>query len=89
MKAKLYNKLPQSLIKKIPKGKQVVFRLCDIKEDHDNPGEFLIPLNKNLPPTDEIYNPETDEFIPIAYVTGVSANGQARFGQILFQKVNG
>ena len=33
MKAKLYNKLPQSLIKKIPKGKTVVFRLCNIRED--------------------------------------------------------
>ena len=89
MKAKLYNKLPQSLIKKIPKGKTVVFRLCNIKEDFDNPGQFLIPLNKNLAPTDEIYNPENDEFIPIAYITGVTANGKAKFGQILFQKVNG
>lgn len=89
MKAKLYNKIPQSLIKKIPKGKTVVFRLSNIKEDYDNPGQFLIPLNKNLPPTDEIYNPESDEFLPIAYITGVSANGEAKFGQILFQKVNG
>ena len=89
MKANLYNQIPDSLVRKIPRGQTVVYRLTDIKPDPFNEGEYLIPLNKNVPSTDQTYDPTTDNYIPIAYITGVEANGEAKFGNIFFQKVNG
>ena len=89
MKANLYNQIPDKLVRKIPRGETVVYRLTDIKPDPDNEGEYLIPLNKNVPATDQTYDPVTDSYIPIAYITGVEANGEAKFGNIFFQKVNG
>ena len=89
MKANLYNQIPDELVRKIPRGETVVYRLTDIKPDPYNEGEYLIPLNKNVPATDQTYDPVTDSYIPIAYITGVEANGEAKFGNIFFQKVNG
>ena len=89
MKANLYNQIPDELVRKIPRGETVVYRLTDIKPDPYNEGEYLIPLNKNVPATDQTYDPVTDGYIPIAYITGVEANGEAKFGNIFFQKVNG
>jgi hypothetical protein len=89
MKANLYNQIPDKLVRKIPRGQTIVYRLTDMKPDPDNDGEYLIPLNKNVPATDQTYDPVTDSYIPIAYITGVEANGEAKFGNIFFQKVNG
>jgi len=86
MKAELYNKYSKELVRKIPRGSTVMYKLADIKPDPDNEGRFLIPAYQNVPSTDEIYDPNTDEYLPIAYITNVKADGEAILGEINFTR---
>ena len=89
MKAELYNNYSKELIKKIPRGANVMYKLSDIKPDPDNEGKFLIPAYQNVPSTDEIYDPITDEYVQIAYIQNVRADGEAVFGEINFTRAGG
>lgn len=89
MKAELYNNYSKELIKKIPRGSTVMYKLTDIQPDPDNDGKFLIPAYRNVPSTDEIYDPIADDYVQIAYITNVRADGEAIFGEINFTRAGG
>ena len=89
MKADLYNKFTKNLIRKIPKGQIVTYRLLNLQPDPYNEGRLQIPLYKGIPPTDEVYDEENDVFIPIAYIDKVLADGEAQYGEIGFERGNG
>lgn len=89
MKAELYNNYSKELIKKIPRGSTVMYKLSDIQPDPDNEGRFLIPAYRNVPSTDEIYDPVSDDYVQIAYITNVKADGEAVLGEINFTRMGG
>ena len=48
----------------------------------------LIPRFDGPPCTDEIYDKKTDKYYRIAYIENVLPNGEAVFGEVLFESVN-
>lgn len=66
-----------------------MYKLSDIQPDPDNEGRFLIPAYRNVPSTDEIYDPVSDDYVQIAYITNVKADGEAVLGEINFTRMGG
>ena len=87
MKAEYFNKIPDRL-KKTLTDDMVVYSLINIKDDPYNPGKKIIPRMECLPCTEEIYDKETGKHIPIATIDRVKTNGEAVFGDIIFESIN-
>jgi ribosomal protein L20 len=85
-KTKLFNDISPELINKtkLKPGQQVVYRVHGITPDPMNPGKWAIPSSKNVPPTDQIWDPIKEEYIEIAAVRSVSPDGNHTFHDIYF-----
>ncbi len=87
MKAKLFNNHPNQ--KKLTE--KVRYQVLGIRKDLNNRNRFIIPVNKNVPCTDQIVVDVDGNLEPfyIGYLIGETADGEAKFGQIDFMVGNG
>jgi hypothetical protein len=53
-----------------------------------DPSRMAIPTYKNIPPIDQIWDKEKDEYVDIAAVKSADAEGNHTFHEILFTKSN-
>ena len=87
-KTKLYNNLSDKLIQKtkLKKGETVTYRLYGITKAPMDPSRLAIPMYKNVPPIDQIWDEDKQEYVDIAAVKSVDAEGNHTFHEILFSK---
>lgn len=85
-KTNLYNGVSESLVKKtmLKPGEQVVYRLYNMQKNPMNPEKIAIPSAKNVPPVDTIWDEEKGEYIDIACIKSVDAQGNHNFQEIFF-----
>jgi hypothetical protein len=85
-KTKLYNNLPDKLLKKmlLKPGEKVVYKLYNITSAPMDPTRLAIPAYRNVPPIDQIYDKESESYIDIAAVKSVDAEGNHTFHDIYF-----
>lgn len=85
-KTKFYNNVSESLLKptKLKPGQQVVYKVEGITPDPMNPGKWAIPAAKNVPPIDQIWDEEKQEYVDIAAVRSFDAEGNHTFHEIWF-----
>ena len=79
----MFNNVSEALLKEtlLKKGEQVVYKVVGIQPDPMNPGKWSIPAAKNVPPTDQIWDEEKQEYIDIAAVKTFDAEGTRMMGQ--------
>jgi len=85
-KTKLFNDLSPELIAKtkLKPGEQVVYRVTGIQPNPFDPNKWAIPAAKNVPPTDQIWDPIKQDYVDIAAVRSVSPDGNHTFHDIYF-----
>lgn len=85
-KTKYYNNISDELLKstKLKKDEIVVYRVAGIGPNPMDPTKLAIPASRNVPVTDQIWDPNKEEFIDIALVSGVDAAGEHRYHQVYF-----
>jgi hypothetical protein len=85
-KTNLYNGVSESLVKKtmLKPGEQVVYRLYNMQKNPMNPEKIAIPSAKNVPPVDTIWDEEKSEYVDIACIKSVDAQGNHNFQEIFF-----
>jgi hypothetical protein len=85
-KTKFYNNVSDALLKptKLKPGQQVVYRVEGITPDPMNPGKWAIPAAKNVPPIDQIWDEEKQEYVEIAAVRSFDSEGNHTFHEIWF-----
>lgn len=88
MKAEFFNNYSSKLEKKLGRNETAVYKILNIRPDYDNPGTFFMPYSVNVPSTDSVFDPETEEWVDIAIINQVRADGEAVFGDISFEKTN-
>lgn len=86
-RTKMYNAVSPALLKQtmLKPGEQAVYRVEGIVQDPMNPGKWAIPAAKNVPPIDQIWDEEKQEYVDIAAVRNVDAEGVHMFHEIWFQ----
>ena len=65
-------------------GEQVVYRIEGIVPNPMDPGKWSIPAAKNVPPTDQIWDEEKEEYVDIAALLSTDAEGNHRYHEIWF-----
>lgn len=90
-KTKMFNNVSEALLKEtlLKKGEQVVYKVVGIQPDPMNPGKWSIPAAKNVPPTDQIWDEEKQEYIDIAAVKTFDAEGNHTYHDIFFYGTQG
>lgn len=85
-KTEQFNNVSKSLLDstKLKKDEVVTYRILGINRSPFNPGEVIIPAAVNVPPTDQIYDSETGEYVDIAAISTVGRNGDHTFYDIWF-----
>lgn len=85
-KTELYNNLPKELLEstKLKPGETVVYRLHDLPEHPFIPGKKAIPAIRQVPVTDQIYDPKSETYIDIAAVRSVDSKGDHTFHDLSF-----
>lgn len=83
---KLFNNLSPKLINstKLKPGEQAVYKVAGIEPNPMDPTKWAIPSAKNVPITDEIWDEEKQEYIPIGAVRSVAADGVHSFYDLFF-----
>lgn len=87
-KAPNFNQLPEEVVKKtfLKPGEKVLWRTTKGGPNPLNPQEWLIPAAVQVPPIDNIYLPETGEYIQIAAIERVDPTGNHKFYDLWFEK---
>lgn len=85
-KTALYNNVSQELLQKtkLKPNDRVVYRVHGIAPSPMDPTKLAIPASKNVPITDQIYDPFKEEYVDIAAVRSVDAKGEHTFHRIYF-----
>lgn len=85
-KTKLFNDLsPEMLVNtKLKPGEQAVYRVYGITPHPMDPTRWAIPAAKNVPVMDQIWDEGKQEYVDIAAVRAVSADGNHTFHDIYF-----
>lgn len=85
-KTKLFNNLSPELIEstKLKRGEKVVYRITNIQRNPMDPTKWAIPSVRNVPPVDQIYDEKKGEFVDIAAVKAVNAEGDHSFHDMYF-----
>lgn len=85
-KTKLFNDVSPELLAKtrLKPGEQAVYRVYGITPHPMDPSKWAIPAAKNVPVMDQIYDPIKQEYVDIAAVRAVSADGNHTFHDIYF-----
>ena len=85
-KTEIYNNLSKEIVEKtkLKIGEQVVYKLSDLPEHPMDPSRKAIPAIRQVPPTDQIYDPITQEYVDIAAVRSVNSDGDHTFHELYF-----
>jgi hypothetical protein len=85
-KTKLFNNLSPELIAKtkLKPGEQVVYRVSGITPHPMDPTKWAIPSAKNVPPMDQIWDEAKNDYVDIAAVRAVDAEGNHTFHDLYF-----
>lgn len=85
-KTKLFNNLSPELIEstKLKKGEKVVYRIHNIQRNPMDPTKWALPSVRNVPPIDQIFDEIKGEYIDIAAVKSVTADGDHSFHDMYF-----
>jgi len=83
---KQYNNLHEKTLPKLNRGEIAIFRLLNIKPDPINEGRLLIPTAVGLPSTDTVYDPNKKEYVDIACIDSIGADGKPNFVDIWFRR---
>jgi len=85
-KTKLFNNLSPELIEstKLKKGEKVVYRIHNIQRNPMDPTKWALPSVRSVPPVDQIYDEKKQEFVDIAAVRSVNADGDHSFHELYF-----
>lgn len=85
-KTKLFNNLSPELIEstKLKKGEKVVYRIHNIQRNPMDPTKWALPSVRNVPPIDQIFDEIKGEYIDIAAVRSVTADGDHSFHDMYF-----
>lgn len=89
-KTKIYNDLSKKTLDptKLKPGQRVTYRLVGIAPAPMDPSRMAIPTYKNIPPIDQIWDEEKQEYVDIAAVKSADAEGNHTFHEILFTRAN-
>jgi hypothetical protein len=87
---KLFNSLSKKILEptKLKPGQRATYRLVNIAPAPMDPSRMAIPTYKNVPPIDQIWDKEKDEYVDIAAVKSSDAEGNHTFHEILFTRAN-
>jgi len=90
-KTDIYNNVSDSLLKetKLKPGQQVVYRVSSITRNPVDPSEVLIPAGVNVPVMDQIWDEEKQEYVDIAAISRISADGNHMFYELWFLQNQG
>jgi hypothetical protein len=85
-KTKIYNNISKDLLKStmLKTGEQVIYRIAGIQPNPMEPGKWSIPAAKNIPPIDQIWDEEKQEYTDIAAVRTFNSEGDHTFHDIYF-----
>lgn len=85
-KTEQYNQLSKGLLDstKLKKDQTATFRILGINRSPFNPGEVIIPAAVNVPPIDQIWDDEKNEYVDIAAISSVGRNGDNIYYDIWF-----
>jgi hypothetical protein len=85
-KTKFYNNLSTALLKStlLKPNEQVIYRVDGIVPNPMEAGKWAIPAAKNVPPIDQIWDEEKQEYVEIAAVRTFDAEGNHTFHEIWF-----
>lgn len=85
-KTKLFNNVSPELIAKtkLKPGEQVVYRVTGITQHPMDPSRWAIPSAKNVPVMDQIWDVKKEEYVDIAAVRAVDAEGNHSFHDLYF-----
>lgn len=87
-KTKLYNNVSKETLEsvKLAPGQKVVFRLLNMAPAPMDPSRMAIPLYKRVPPIDQVWDEHLQDYVDIAAVRAVDAEGNHTFHDISFTK---
>lgn len=82
----MFNNVSEALLKAtlLKRDEQVVYKIVGIQPDPMNHGKWSIPAAKNVPPTDQIWDEEKQEYVEIAAVKTFDAEGNHTYHDIFF-----
>lgn len=85
-KTELYNNVSPELLNqfKLKPGEQVVYRVAGIQPNPMDPTKWAIPAVRNVPVTDEIYDPIADKYVSISAIKSINADGTNNYYQLYF-----
>lgn len=85
-KTELFNNVSKELLEstKLKPGETVVYRLHDLPDHPFIEGKKAIPAVRQVPVTDQIYDPTTESYIDIGAVRSVSPDGEHTFHDLSF-----
>jgi hypothetical protein len=83
---KSYNNLNEKSVPKLGRGEVALFRICGIKPDPVNEGRLMIPTAVSVPSTDTVYDPSKKEYVDIACIDSIGADGKPNFVDIWFRR---
>lgn len=83
---KNYNNLHEKSVPKLGRGEVAVFRIYGIKPDPVNEGRMMIPTAVSVPSTDTVYDPNKKEYVDIACIDSIGADGKPNFVDIWFRR---
>ena len=85
-KTEIFNNVSSELLKstKLKPGEKVVYRIVNIQRNPMDPTKWAIPSIKAVPPVDQIYDEQKQEYIDIAAVRTVDTKGEHSFHEIHF-----
>lgn len=85
-KSKVFNNISDKLLKStmLKPGERVTYRLYNIQKSPMDPSRLAIPASKNVPVIDQIWDEEKQEYVDIAALKSVDAEGNPTFHEIFF-----
>ena len=85
-KTKIYNNISEKMLKatKLKAGEKVIYRVNGIQPSPMEPGKWIIPSAKNVPPIDQIWDEEKQDYAEIAAVRSFDADGNHTYHDLWF-----
>ena len=69
---------------KLKKGQTVVYKMANIQRNPWNPNEVIIPSAVGVPPVDQIWDEEKQDYVDIAAIRRVDKNGNHTYHDLWF-----
>ena len=85
-KTENYNQVSPKMLEgaKLKRGESVSYRVVSIQRNPANPAEVLIPAAINVPPVDQVWDEEKQDYVDIAAIKRISKDGNHLYHDIWF-----